>query len=120
MRRITKSVQCSLLLEIHLLGLSVLRSSSLYIFLISLCFPFLSSSSYIHINNGIMIYLRMLFYLQEYQSFRIGSDGNLQGVGLFINSEPRTGHLVSRTKEIFSFLILFIAVKVIYWLIFGN
>lgn len=32
---------------------------------------------------------------QEYQSFRIGSDGNLQGVGLFINSEPRTGHLVS-------------------------
>jgi C-terminal processing protease CtpA/Prc len=32
---------------------------------------------------------------KEYQSFRIGSDGNLQGVGLFINSEPRTGHLVS-------------------------
>ncbi|OAP06691.1 hypothetical protein AXX17_AT3G52260 [Arabidopsis thaliana] len=31
---------------------------------------------------------------KEYQSFRIGSDGNLQGVGLFINSEPRTGHLV--------------------------
>ncbi|KAH9678827.1 Carboxyl-terminal-processing peptidase 3 [Citrus sinensis] len=33
-------------------------------------------------------------YLQEYQSFRIGSDGNLQGVGLFISVEPRTGHLV--------------------------
>ncbi|KZV36376.1 carboxyl-terminal-processing peptidase 3, chloroplastic [Dorcoceras hygrometricum] len=31
---------------------------------------------------------------KEYQSFRIGSDGNLQGVGLFINSEPKTGHLV--------------------------
>ncbi|ESQ44309.1 hypothetical protein EUTSA_v10005897mg [Eutrema salsugineum] len=31
---------------------------------------------------------------KEYQSFRIGSDGSLQGVGLFINSEPRTGHLV--------------------------
>ncbi|XAR68549.1 C-terminal processing peptidase [Bertholletia excelsa] len=31
---------------------------------------------------------------KEYQSFRIGSDGNLQGVGLFINIEPRTGHLV--------------------------
>uniref|UniRef100_A0A6V7QR60 C-terminal processing peptidase n=1 Tax=Ananas comosus var. bracteatus TaxID=296719 RepID=A0A6V7QR60_ANACO len=31
---------------------------------------------------------------KEYQSFRIGSDGNLQGVGLFINSEPSTGRLV--------------------------
>ncbi|KAB2608183.1 C-terminal processing peptidase [Pyrus ussuriensis x Pyrus communis] len=31
---------------------------------------------------------------KEYQSFRIGSNGNLQGVGLFINTEPRTGHLV--------------------------
>ncbi|XP_058207662.1 carboxyl-terminal-processing peptidase 3, chloroplastic isoform X2 [Rhododendron vialii] len=31
---------------------------------------------------------------KEYQSFRIGSDGNLQGVGLFINMEPKTGHLV--------------------------
>ncbi|XP_020971640.1 carboxyl-terminal-processing peptidase 3, chloroplastic isoform X2 [Arachis ipaensis] len=31
---------------------------------------------------------------KEYQGFRIGSDGNLQGVGLFINIEPRTGHLV--------------------------
>uniref|UniRef100_A0A7N0UU65 C-terminal processing peptidase n=1 Tax=Kalanchoe fedtschenkoi TaxID=63787 RepID=A0A7N0UU65_KALFE len=31
---------------------------------------------------------------KEYQSFRIGSDGNLQGVGLFINVEPSTGHLV--------------------------
>ncbi|CAL1353342.1 unnamed protein product [Linum trigynum] len=30
----------------------------------------------------------------EYQSFRIGSDGNLQGVGVFINLEPRTGRLV--------------------------
>lgn len=31
---------------------------------------------------------------KEYQSFRIGSDGNVQGVGLFVNSEPKTGHLV--------------------------
>lgn len=31
---------------------------------------------------------------KEYQSFRIGSDGNVQGVGLFINKEPKTGHLV--------------------------
>ncbi|THG09762.1 carboxyl-terminal-processing peptidase 3, chloroplastic isoform X1 [Camellia sinensis] len=31
---------------------------------------------------------------KEYQSFRIGSDGNLQGVGLFINVEPKSGHLV--------------------------
>ncbi|KAJ4978342.1 hypothetical protein NE237_009122 [Protea cynaroides] len=31
---------------------------------------------------------------KEYQSFRIGSDGNLQGVGLFINADPRSGHLV--------------------------
>ncbi|CAB4317130.1 unnamed protein product [Prunus armeniaca] len=31
---------------------------------------------------------------KEYQSFRIGSNGNLQGVGLFISTEPRTGHLV--------------------------
>ncbi|GMP97301.1 hypothetical protein CsSME_00045612 [Camellia sinensis var. sinensis] len=31
---------------------------------------------------------------KEYQSFRIGSDGNLQGVGLFINVEPKRGHLV--------------------------
>ncbi|KAL3034044.1 hypothetical protein AAZX31_02G169800 [Glycine max] len=30
---------------------------------------------------------------KEYQGFRIGSDGNVQGVGLFINVEPRTGHL---------------------------
>ncbi|CAI9269099.1 unnamed protein product [Lactuca saligna] len=31
---------------------------------------------------------------KEYQSFRIGSDGNVQGVGLFVNIEPETGHLV--------------------------
>ncbi|CAA7407952.1 unnamed protein product [Spirodela intermedia] len=31
---------------------------------------------------------------KEYQSFRIGSDGNLQGVGLFINVEPSSGHLI--------------------------
>ncbi|XP_011653937.1 carboxyl-terminal-processing peptidase 3, chloroplastic isoform X2 [Cucumis sativus] len=31
---------------------------------------------------------------KEYQSFRIGNDGNLQGVGLFINVEPLTGHLI--------------------------
>lgn len=31
---------------------------------------------------------------KEYQNFRIGSDGNLQGVGIFINAEPRTGHLI--------------------------
>ncbi|PON31985.1 ClpP/crotonase-like domain containing protein, partial [Trema orientale] len=30
---------------------------------------------------------------KEYQSFRIESDGNLQGVGLFISVEPTTGHL---------------------------
>ncbi|KAG9443063.1 hypothetical protein H6P81_018917 [Aristolochia fimbriata] len=31
---------------------------------------------------------------KEYQSFRIGSDGNLQGVGLYISVEPKSGHLV--------------------------
>lgn len=31
---------------------------------------------------------------KEYQSFRIGSDGNLQGVGLFVSVQPNTGHLV--------------------------
>ncbi|KAF9601743.1 hypothetical protein IFM89_022857 [Coptis chinensis] len=31
---------------------------------------------------------------KEYQSFRIGSDGNLQGVGLFITAEPSSGHLM--------------------------
>ncbi|CAI9268797.1 unnamed protein product [Lactuca saligna] len=31
---------------------------------------------------------------KEYQSFRIGSDGNVQGVRLFVNTEPETGHLV--------------------------
>ncbi|KAL5707917.1 C-terminal processing peptidase [Ranunculus cassubicifolius] len=31
---------------------------------------------------------------KEYQSFRIGSDGNLQGVGIFINADPNSGHLV--------------------------
>lgn len=31
---------------------------------------------------------------KEYQSFRIGSDGNLRGVGLFINVDPKTSHLV--------------------------
>ncbi|KAK8705324.1 hypothetical protein V6N13_048928 [Hibiscus sabdariffa] len=31
---------------------------------------------------------------KEYQSFRIGSDGNLQGVGVFVSVEPKTGHLV--------------------------
>ncbi|KAK1307431.1 hypothetical protein QJS10_CPA10g00162 [Acorus calamus] len=31
---------------------------------------------------------------KEYQSFRIGNDGSLQGVGLFINVEPSSGHLV--------------------------
>ncbi|KAL6604843.1 hypothetical protein ACP70R_042787 [Stipagrostis hirtigluma subsp. patula] len=30
----------------------------------------------------------------EYQSFRIGSDGNVQGVGVFINREPSTGRLL--------------------------
>ena len=28
----------------------------------------------------------------------IGSDGNLQGVGLFINVEPSSGHLVSSLR----------------------
>lgn len=40
---------------------------------------------------------------KEYQSFRIGSDGNLQGVGLFINTEPNSGHLVSGITDIFSY-----------------
>ncbi|CAI9281954.1 unnamed protein product [Lactuca saligna] len=31
---------------------------------------------------------------KEYQCFRIGIDGNVQGVGLFVNPEPETGHLV--------------------------
>ncbi|CAO2831767.1 unnamed protein product [Amaranthus hypochondriacus] len=31
---------------------------------------------------------------KDYKNFRIGSDGNLQGVGLFVNAEPTTGHLV--------------------------
>ncbi|CAI9280740.1 unnamed protein product [Lactuca saligna] len=31
---------------------------------------------------------------KENQSFRIGSDGNVQGVGLFLNTESETGHLV--------------------------
>ncbi|XP_019703982.1 carboxyl-terminal-processing peptidase 3, chloroplastic [Elaeis guineensis] len=31
---------------------------------------------------------------KEYQSFRIGSDGNLHGVGLFVNKEPSSGRLV--------------------------
>ncbi|AQL03363.1 Carboxyl-terminal-processing peptidase 3 chloroplastic [Zea mays] len=30
---------------------------------------------------------------KEYQSFRIGSDGNVQGVGVFINKEPSSGRL---------------------------
>ncbi|CAN6214136.1 unnamed protein product [Urochloa humidicola] len=30
----------------------------------------------------------------EYQSFRIGSDGNVQGVGVFINREPSSGRLL--------------------------
>ncbi|XP_052115701.1 MLO-like protein 6 isoform X2 [Arachis duranensis] len=38
---------------------------------------------------------------KEYQGFRIGSDGNLQGVGLFINIEPRTGHLHVQQPEKF-------------------
>ena len=39
---------------------------------------------------------------QEYQSFRIGSDGNVQGVGVFINKEPSSGRLVS----MFLFILL--------------
>ncbi|KAL6909723.1 hypothetical protein ACP4OV_001382 [Aristida adscensionis] len=31
---------------------------------------------------------------KEYQSFRIGSDGNVQGIGVFINREPSTGRLL--------------------------
>lgn len=31
---------------------------------------------------------------KEYQSFKIGSDGNLQGVGIFINRDPATGRLL--------------------------
>nr|KAJ0217906.1 hypothetical protein LSAT_V11C300148430 [Lactuca sativa] len=32
--------------------------------------------------------------LQKLSLFRIGSDGNVQGVGVFVNTEPETGHLV--------------------------
>jgi C-terminal processing protease CtpA/Prc len=39
--------------------------------------------------------LHMAVEVQEYQSFRIGSDGNVQGVGVFINREPSYGRLVS-------------------------
>ncbi|CAI9277568.1 unnamed protein product [Lactuca saligna] len=31
---------------------------------------------------------------KEYQRFKIESDGNVQGVGLFVNTEPEIGHLV--------------------------
>ncbi|XBI09069.1 hypothetical protein VPH35_136702 [Triticum aestivum] len=31
---------------------------------------------------------------KEYQSFRVGSDGNLQGVGIFINRDPASGRLL--------------------------
>uniref|UniRef100_A0A0E0PX25 C-terminal processing peptidase n=1 Tax=Oryza rufipogon TaxID=4529 RepID=A0A0E0PX25_ORYRU len=31
---------------------------------------------------------------KEYQSFRIGSDGSVQGVGVFINKEPSSGRLL--------------------------
>ncbi|KAH6799596.1 hypothetical protein C2S51_036080 [Perilla frutescens var. frutescens] len=48
--------------------------------------------------SGVKAKFDRVFYSNEirpdYQSFRIGSDGNLQGVGLFINAEPKTGHLV--------------------------
>ncbi|XP_062232992.1 carboxyl-terminal-processing peptidase 3, chloroplastic isoform X1 [Phragmites australis] len=36
----------------------------------------------------------MIVRMQEYQSFRIGSDGNVQGVGVFINREPSSGRLL--------------------------
>ncbi|KAI4975392.1 hypothetical protein ZWY2020_048999 [Hordeum vulgare] len=36
---------------------------------------------------------------KEYQSFKIGSDGNLQGVGIFINRDPATGRLVRPTDR---------------------
>ncbi|CAK8571020.1 unnamed protein product [Lathyrus sativus] len=36
---------------------------------------------------------------KEYQGFRIGSDGNLQGVSLFINVEPTTVHLVKDSSR---------------------
>jgi C-terminal processing protease CtpA/Prc len=36
----------------------------------------------------------MAVEVQEYQSFRIGSDGNVQGVGVFINKEPSSGRLL--------------------------
>lgn len=53
------------------------------------CLPYLPITSNIDI----------LHFLQEYQSFRIGSDGNLQGVGLFVCVEPNTGHLVSKNDR---------------------
>ncbi|KAG5555731.1 hypothetical protein RHGRI_006394 [Rhododendron griersonianum] len=33
------------------------------------------------------------------KEYQIGSDGNSQGVGLFINMEPKTRHLVSEPHD---------------------
>ncbi|KAI8562291.1 hypothetical protein RHMOL_Rhmol03G0023100 [Rhododendron molle] len=43
-----------------------------------------------------LIISQKVFCFQEYQ---IGSNGNLQGVGLFINMEPKTRHLVSEPHD---------------------
>ncbi|KAF7147011.1 hypothetical protein RHSIM_Rhsim03G0031900 [Rhododendron simsii] len=43
-----------------------------------------------------LIIRRKVFCFHDYQ---IGSDGNLQGVGLFINMEPKTRHLVSEPHD---------------------
>ncbi|KAI3412204.1 PDZ domain-containing protein [Psidium guajava] len=49
--------------------------------------------------------------------FRIGSDGNLQGVGLFINAEPKTGHLVSSLYCVtVALLLVLVYVKGMSWL----
>lgn len=50
-------------------------------------------------------------FLKEYQNFRIGSDGNLQGVGLFVNAEPTSGHLVSTRNRV----TLFLSISVWVW-----
>ncbi|KAF6176322.1 hypothetical protein GIB67_011111 [Kingdonia uniflora] len=49
---------------------------------------------------------------KEYQNFRIGSDGNLQGVGLFINAEPSSGHLVSETLKNFADVTFLLAASI--------
>lgn len=84
-----RSKLCSLRLVIPLLDSLAQRYLQILIFSMNVFFPVSRD------DLKLVLPLDTSYHLQEYQSFRIGSDGNLQGVGLFINSEPRTGHLVS-------------------------